>query len=43
MWQNMWRNNNEGDPSGFMVSHWLNGLHVHGVQSMLSVEVQRGC
>ena len=30
MWQNMWRNNNEGDPGGFMVSQPLNGLHVHG-------------
>ena len=39
MWQNMWRNNNEGDPSGFMVRHSLSGLHVHGVLSTLNVEV----
>ena len=42
MWQNMWRNNNEGDPSGFMVSHLLSGLPVHGVLSTLSVDVQHG-
>ena len=40
MWQNMWRNNNEGDPNGFMVSHSLSGLPVHGVLSTLNMEVQ---